>query len=218
MLERFTWFKQSAYRFDGEGLTVYIDPWGVPDGPPPADVVFITHAHYDHYSQDELAKIHKDDTAFVAPRDVAAELSGDVQAVAPGDVVEAAGIKAQVMPAYNIVEDRLEAHPKANGWVGYLLELDGRTYYHAGDTDHLPELESVKASVTFLPIGGSGFTMDVPDAAGLAKAIAPEVAVPMHYGGFVAGCGSPQDGEAFRDAASPVKVELLTPQVPFGEE
>lgn len=211
MLAGFTWFKQSGYRWTDGGLTVYIDPWDVPGEPEPADVIFITHAHSDHFSPDDLGRLAKKDTVIVAPRDVAADLSGNVVAVAPGDVAEGAGVKAQVVPAYNIVEERLEAHPKGNGWVGYILELGGTSYYHAGDTDHLPELEDVQASVAFLPIGGT-YTMEAREAAGLAKKISPDVAVPMHYGFVV---GTPADAERFRGEAQPVKVEILTPEHPF---
>ncbi len=211
MLERFIWYKQSGYRWKSEDRVVYIDPWDVTGEPEPADAIFITHAHYDHYSPDDLGRLRKDDTVIVAPRDVAAELSGQVVAVAPGDAAEAAGVKAQAVPAYNIVEERLEAHPKANGWVGYVLELGEHTYYHAGDTDHVSELDGLQASVAFLPIGGT-FTMDAHEAAGLAKRISPDVAVPMHYGFVV---GSVSDAETFRAEADPVRVELLTPEHPF---
>lgn len=213
MLERFTWFKQSGYRYDGDGLTVYIDPWDVTGDGPPADVVFITHAHDDHYSPDDLEKIRKDDTVLVAPRDFADELSGNVTAVSPGDSLEAGGVQAHVVPAYNIVEERLEMHPKAKGWVGYLLTLGGTSYFHAGDTDALPELESLPAKVTFLPVGGT-FTMDAGEAAGLAKKISPEIAVPMHYG-FFDGAGTPADAETFKREAVPVRVEILIPENDF---
>jgi L-ascorbate metabolism protein UlaG (beta-lactamase superfamily) len=214
MLEHFTWYKQAAFRWSGHGLTLYIDPWDITD-PQPADVVFVTHAHDDHYSKDDLEKVRKDGTVFVAPADVAKELSGEVKAVKPGDTVEAAGVKAQAVPAYNIVEGREQNHPKRNDWVGFVLELEGNSYYHAGDTDHLPELESLKTDVTFLPIGGATYTMDAKEAGALAKAMAPQIAVPMHYGGFVEGCGAPGDGDVFRKEADPVRVEVLTPEVPF---
>ncbi len=211
MLERFTWFKQAAFRWDGDGLTVYIDPWGIRDDDPPADVVFITHAHFDHFSQEDLERVRKEGTRFLAPHDVARELSGEVTPVAPGDSLEVRGIRVQVVPAYNVVEERLEFHPKANRWVGYVLELGGSTYYHAGDTDHAPELSDVRADVAFLPIGGT-YTMDPTEAGGLARAISPQLAVPMHYGFVV---GSPADADRFREAADPVKVEALTPVHPF---
>jgi L-ascorbate metabolism protein UlaG (beta-lactamase superfamily) len=98
--------------------------------------------------------------------------------------------------------------------VGYVLDLGGRTYYHAGDTDHAPELDDVSAEVAFLPIGGH-YTMNVPEAAGLARSINPRLAVPMHFGYVV---GSPSDAGRFRDAARPVPVEVLTPTNPFERE
>jgi len=210
MLERFTWFRQSAYLWRGDGLTVYIDPWMVTTDDP-ADVIFITHAHFDHYQPDDIEKIRKDGTKIVAPHDIARELSGDVTPVSPGDSLNVAGIDVQAVPAYNVVKERLQAHPKENNWVGYILTLGSNSYYHAGDTDHIPELESVRADVAFLPIGGT-YTMDPGEAAGLAKAINPQVAVPMHYGFVV---GNPSDAERFAKEADPVKVETLTPVHPF---
>jgi L-ascorbate metabolism protein UlaG (beta-lactamase superfamily) len=211
MLERFTWLKNSAFRWDGEGMVVYIDPWGTRDDDPPADVVFVTHGHYDHFDRDDIARIRKDGTKFVAPPDVADELTGEVTTVSPGDALEVAGVRIQTVPAYNLSEERLDFHPERNRWVGYILTLGGTTYYHAGDTDHTPELDQVRADVAFLPAGGH-FTMDPVEAAGAARSIAPQVAVPMHFG-FVS--GSAQDGETFRREAEPLKVEVFTPVNPF---
>ncbi len=210
MLEGFTWFKQSAYLWKGNGLSVYIDPWEVTTSGP-ADLIVITHAHFDHLSPDDIERVRTPKTVVVAPRDVAQELSGEVIAVGPGEVLEAAGVHLETVPAYNVVEERLEAHPKANGWVGYLLTLGGHAYYHAGDTDHLPELEQIRTEVAFLPIGGT-YTMDAREAAGLARVISPELAVPMHYG-FVVGSG--HDAEEFTRLAAPVEVRTLTPVHPF---
>ncbi len=213
MLDRFTWFRQSAYLWRGDDLTVYIDPWMVTTDDP-ADAIFITHAHYDHFQHDDIEKVRKTGTKIVAPHDIARELSGDVTPVRPGDSLDVAGIKVQVVPAYNVVKERLQAHPKENNWVGYILTLGTNTYYHAGDTDHIPELESVRADVAFLPIGGT-YTMDPGEAAGLAKAISPHLAVPMHYGFVV---GSPSDAERFAKEADPVKVQTLTPVHPFEQQ
>jgi L-ascorbate metabolism protein UlaG (beta-lactamase superfamily) len=211
MLAGFTWFKQAAFRWAAGGPTVYIDPWGVGPDDAPADLILITHAHRDHFQPEEIAKITKEGTRLVAPHDVAAGLSGNVTAVAPGESHEVAGIRFTTVPAYNVAEERLQKHPKANRWVGYVLELGPRRYYHAGDTDHVPELESIRTDVAFLPIGGT-YTMDVPEAAGLARAMEPGLAVPMHFGFVV---GEPEDAERFRDAAAPVPVEILTPVRPF---
>ena len=211
MLDRFTWFKQSAFRFAGDGLVVYIDPWGVNADDDPADLILITHAHFDHFQPEDIAKISTASTELAAPHDVAAELSGDVTAVAPGEAYELAGVRFTTVPAYNVREERLDMHPRSNRWVGYVLDLGDSGYYHAGDTDHVPELDAVKSDVAFVPIGGT-FTMDPSEAAGLVRTITPKIAVPMHYGFVV---GSPSDADRFRNEASPVKVETLSPVHPF---
>jgi len=123
MLERFTWFRQSAFRYADEERTIYIDPWGTEADAPRADLILITHAHFDHLQPDEIARLSAGGAKIVAPHDVAAELSGDVIAVAPGGSHEVAGVRFTTVPAYNNVEERLEMHPKANRWVGYVLEL-----------------------------------------------------------------------------------------------
>ncbi|MEW6059207.1 MAG: MBL fold metallo-hydrolase [Actinomycetota bacterium] len=212
MLERCTWFRQSAMRFHGDGPTVYIDPWGTSASDEPADVIFITHAHSDHFQPHEIERLRKEGTKLVAPKDVARDLSGDVTAVAPGESHEVGGVRFSTVSAYNVVEHRLRAHPKANGWVGYVMELGGATYYHSGDTDHVPELDEVRADVAMVCIGGDPFTMGPQEAGELVKSIGPKLAVPMHFG-YLA--GSPSQAPLFRKAAAPVKVELLTPRDPF---
>ena len=217
MLENITWYKQSAIRWKNERLVLYIDPWGLQGDLPPADVVLITHAHGDHYSNDDIKRVKAAKTTFIAPADVAKELSGNVKTVKPGERVDAAGVKLETVPAYNIDPARQQAHPKANNWVGYVLTLGGVTYYHAGDTDHLPELEKVKTDVAFVPIGNGGFVMTVEEAAALVKAMKPKLAVPMHYG-FYPGVGVPADGERFRKAASGVEVKIMKPVNEFANK
>jgi len=217
MLDKFTWYKQSTFRWKGEKLVVYIDSWGLTDGLPPADLLLITHAHGDHFVPDDIARVKSEKTVIVAPADVAKQLSGNVKPVKPGDRLDVAGVKIEAVPAYNIDPARLEAHPKANNWVGYVLQLGGHTYYHAGDTDHLPELDRIRTDVAFLPIGDGGYVMTVDEAAGMAKALKPKIAVPMHFG-FYPGVGAPADGERFKKAAAPVEVKVFTPVHPFANK
>jgi L-ascorbate metabolism protein UlaG (beta-lactamase superfamily) len=118
VLERLTWFRQAAIRYAGEGLTLYIDPWGTSAEDPKADLILITHAHFDHLQPREIERLCSPGTKLVAPHDVAKELSGDVTAVAPGESHEVAGVRFETVPAYNVAEERLDMHPKANGWSG----------------------------------------------------------------------------------------------------
>ena len=211
MLERITWFRQAAIRYAGEGLTLYIDPWGTSPDAQEADLILLTHAHYDHVQPREIQRLSGPGTKIVAPHDVARELSGDVTPVAPGESYEVGGVRFETVPAYNIAEERLDMHPKANNWVGYVIELDGRRYYHGGDTDALPELETLRTDVAMVPIGGT-YTMDYHEAADLVKAMQPTLAVPIHYGFVVC---SPSHGALFKREAAPVSVEMLQPVNPF---
>jgi L-ascorbate metabolism protein UlaG (beta-lactamase superfamily) len=217
VLENFTWYQQSGFRWKSEKLVMYIDPWNLKGELPPADLVLVTHAHGDHYSGDDLKKITSKKTVFVAPADVAKELSGNVKAVRPGERFDAAGIKLETVPAYNADPARLQAHPKANNWVGYVIQLAGHTYYHAGDTDHLPELEKIKTDVAFVPIGNGGYVMTVDEAAALVKAIKPKIAVPMHYG-FFPGVGVEADGPRFKKALAGIEVHIFKPVNEFVNE
>jgi L-ascorbate metabolism protein UlaG (beta-lactamase superfamily) len=209
-LDGVTWFRQAAFRWQGDGPVVYVDPWGVGDGVP-ADVILITHAHHDHFQPHEIERLRTPTTKLVAPRDVADELTGDVTPIEPGQAVEASGHKIEAVPAYTTADERLDMHPKANGWVGYLFEFGGRSYYHAGDTDALTELESLDPDVAMVPIGGT-YTMDWEEAAGFVKAMEPRMAVPMHYGFVVC---SPSHAGRFKKAAAPVPVQVLEPTNPF---
>lgn len=206
-MESLVWYKQAGFRFVSEDRFIYIDPWEVPEGEPKADIIFITHAHFDHFDPATIERLRRPSTVIVAPRDVAKELEGNIVAVAPHDRRELEGMMVEVVPAYNIEKDY---HPKANGWVGYIITIGGMRYYHAGDTDRIAEMREIHADVALLPIGGT-YTMDVSDAVAATGDIRPKKAIPMHYGFVV---GSKSDGLAFQKQA-PVPVEILEPRIPF---
>lgn len=215
MHEKFTWYKQSAYKWKGDGIILYFDPWGLRKGQEePADVIFITHAHADHYEPEDIEKIRKSTTQFVAPKDVADKLEApplplrNVRAVKPGDAIEVMGIKVEAVPAYNTAPHRLQAHPKSNNWVGYIITLDSHRYWFSGDTDPNPDIEQIKADVALVCIGGDPYVMNASEAAGLVKKIRPQLAIPNHYG-YVIGVES--DGEKFAREVAPIKVEILKP-------
>ena len=187
-----------------KGKTIYIDPYKIEKNHNDADLIFITHDHYDHYSEIDIDKIRKEDTIIIVPEKMLVKvlkqgLKKDyVITVNPGDIKMIEGIKFETIAAYNTNK---QFHPKENGWVGYIIELEGTRYYIAGDTDITEENRKIKCDVAFVPVGGT-YTMDFKEAASLVNEIKPQVAIPTHYGSVV---GSTQDATDF--------VKLLHPSI-----
>jgi L-ascorbate metabolism protein UlaG (beta-lactamase superfamily) len=188
-MENIKWFGHASFSFtDANANKVYyVDPFDLKASElEKADLIFITHAHYDHFSPVDLEKILKDDTIIIAPPDILGKIDRDEalkQAVEPYKSYEIKGFKFQTVPAYNTHPDKLNFHPKANSWVGYVFELNGKKIYHAGDTDFVEEMKGLKnlnLDVAMLPIGGK-FTMEVEEAVKAADAISAKITIPMHY-------------------------------------
>lgn len=194
-------FAQSTVRIQGT-KTVYIDPFNIARETHDADLILITHPHEDHFSVTDIAKIKKPGTILVVPDSMIQEAKtagvNQVTTVVPNQRYQEDGVVFKALPAYNIDKPY---HPKAKEWVGYLVQLNGILYYHAGDTDLLPEMKIIKTDVAFLPVGGT-YTANAAEAAQAAALIRPAVAVPMHYGSVV---GSSQDALKF--------VQLLKPGI-----
>lgn len=176
----------SSIRFNKD-IIIYFDPFKIEKNYNDADIIFITHDHYDHYSEEDVAKVVKKDTVIVAPEDLLTKLlkkgfeKENIITVKPNENHAVKGLEFQTIPAYNIDK---QFHPKVNNWVGYLVEIKGITYYIAGDTDITEENKKVKCDVAFVPVGGT-YTMDYKEAAELINVIKPKVAVPIHYGSIV---------------------------------
>ena len=201
MLENITWLGHASFKITGEKV-VYIDPWKLKEGAEHADIILITHDHYDHLVPEDVMKIQKESTTIVTTADGAKKLSGNIKTVKAGDTLTVEGIQIEAVPAYNIGK---EFHPKASGWVGYIVTIGGQRIYHPGDTDLIPEMENVQADIAFLPVGGT-YTMNAEEAAQAANKIKPKVAVPMHYGTIV---GSIEDAKKFQEKCQ-VPVDILT--------
>ena len=215
-MENITWFGHASFSFkDANGNRIYyVDPFDLTAIKlEKADLVFITHAHQDHFSPVDLAKIVKDDTIIIAPPDILAKIDRRAelkQAIEPNKNYEVKGFRFQTIPAYNNNPEKLHFHPRENNWVGYIFELNGQKIYHAGDTDFIPEMKSLKdlnLDVAMLPIGGK-YTMEVEEAAEAANAIAAKVTVPMHYRRL--NSDNYQEIEAkFKSLVTNSKVEIL---------
>jgi L-ascorbate metabolism protein UlaG (beta-lactamase superfamily) len=194
------WLGHDSFVLEGS-RTIVIDPFKA-KGNYKADVLFISHEHYDHLSEDDIRRFSDQSTTIVAPRICEGQLRGSKSEklfVEAGSTAETKGVAIEAIPAYNIDKFRSPGrvfHPKEDGRVGYIITLDGVRFYHAGDSDATPEMKAVDADVAFLPVSGT-FVMTAEEAAGAAKAMNIKVAVPMHYGAGVV--GTLRDAERFRD-------------------
>ena len=177
-----------------QDLVLYCDPFHLAEAPQDADLLLVTHAHYDHYSVEDIAKVRKNSTEAIYP----ASMRGSTQDsgiddkqehfLAWNETLDFHGLKITAIPAYNPAK---RFHPKEQQWIGYLLDDGERRIYIAGDTDITEDAERVRCDVALLPIGGT-YTMDAREAATLAAAIHPQLAIPTHYGS-VAGVKSDED-------------------------
>lgn len=190
-LKKIHWLGHDAFRVDGTKI-IYFDPYEIKGGPP-ADVILISHEHFDHCSPSDVAKVQQPGTVIVTDAASAKKLSGTVRVVKPGDRLEVDGVVIQVFPAYNVNK---KFHPKSAAMLSFVVTLDGVSYYHAGDTDLIPEMKGLEVDIAFLPVSGT-YVMDAAEAVEAAKTIAPKIAIPMHYGAIV---GSEEDARRFQKA------------------
>jgi L-ascorbate metabolism protein UlaG (beta-lactamase superfamily) len=184
------WLGHASFKLDADGKLIYFDPWKVKKDK--ANLILITHSHFDHLSLDDVRKIQTKETTIVATRDTASKLSGAVRVVGVGDKVEIEGVGIEAVPSYNVGKNY---HPKTSGWVGYVVTVDGMRIYHAGDTDALEEMNKLNVDIALLPVGGT-YTMTADEAAGIANGFKPKISIPMHWGSIV---GSEADAHRFRD-------------------
>ena len=211
LIDSVEWLGHSGFRIRSGRTTVYIDPYRVPDDAPPADLILVTHGHYDHFSPQDVERLTGKQTWLVAPALVAERVGGNVVSIAPGEAVEddlVRGVAVRAVAAYNTSKrdsDGNVFHPREAGWVGYDLNFRGERLYHSGDTDVIPEMDSVTGvDVALLPVSGV-YVMTAGEAAEAARRIQPRVAVPMHWGEHI---GSLDDALTFRERA-PVDVRIL---------
>ena len=202
IIKKIHWLGHDTIWIEGS-VEVCFDPFQI-STTRPADLILITHEHFDHCSPDDVVKIQRTETTIVTDAVSAKKLKGDVRVVAPGDSLEVKGVSIEVGPAYNTNKN---FHPKQAAMLSFVVSLDGVRYYHAGDTDYIPEMKEIRADVAFLPVSGT-YVMTAEEAIQAVRAIKPVLAIPMHYGAIV---GSEDDALRFEKALrGEIKVAVLT--------
>lgn len=199
----------SSIKLTGQNV-IYIDPFRIDEETHDANMILITHDHFDHFSPEDIAKVIKSDTILIVPdkmKSQAGSIScGKLLTVAPGDMKQIGDVKIETVPAYNKLKP---FHPKKSGWVSYIITLNDIRIYIAGDTDITEENSAVSCDVAMVPIGGT-YTMNAKEAAKLVNTIKPKVAIPIHYGSV---SGSQKDSEVFQAKVNsdiPVEIKMET--------
>jgi L-ascorbate metabolism protein UlaG (beta-lactamase superfamily) len=197
---KLSWLGHDGFRIQN-GEVVYIDPFKIEAGGPKADIVLISHEHFDHCNVEDLNKIVTPATVIVAHSQSKNELSKlkvkEIKIVKPGDKIKVGGLAIEAVPAYNVNKFREPGkvfHPKEDGKVGYVVTVNGLRIYHAGDTDHIPEMKNIHTDIALLPVSGT-YVMTAKEAADATGSINPKIVIPMHYGAIV---GSSEDAESFK--------------------
>jgi L-ascorbate metabolism protein UlaG (beta-lactamase superfamily) len=190
MVKDIHWLGHDTFKVAGEKV-IYTDPFKIRKNDK-ADIILITHEHYDHCSPEDVKRLQGPETVIVATADCAQKLSGNIKIVKVGDTINVAGIEIEAVPSYNTNK---KFHTKDRGWVGYIFTVKGLRIYIAGDTDHIPEMKTFRADIALLPVSGT-YVMTAEEAIQAALDIKPKVAIPMHYGSIV---GSKSDANKFAD-------------------
>lgn len=186
---------QSSIKITGEKI-IYFDPLKVEESHD-ADLILITHTHWDHFSKEDILKIKKETTKIIAPKDSKEEIltlgftESNIYIVEPDEEFSLHGILIKTVPAYNKSKT---FHPKENKWLGYVVKIEDTIYYVMGDTDALEENKNITCDVLCIPIGGT-YTMNAKEAAEFTNILNPKKVIPIHYGLVV---GTEYDLDTFK--------------------
>jgi L-ascorbate metabolism protein UlaG (beta-lactamase superfamily) len=208
---KFQWLGHDGYKLIAGDKTIYIDPYQISksqNNRNDADIILISHNHFDHLSLEDLAHVKGNNATIVAAKECGDQLKNisdaETKLVLPGEKLTVRGVSIEAVAAYNTNKD---FHPKADGKIGFVLTLNNMRIYHAGDTDDIPEMSSVEPDVALVPVSGT-YVMTAEEAArAVNQKIKPrKLAIPIHYGAIV---GSEKDAAVFEDLVTVCPVQIL---------
>lgn len=203
MIDRIEWLGHASFKINGDPL-IYIDPWRVPRSEKPADIILITHDHYDHCSPADVEKL-RGPTTTVISNEMASNLLESTTILRPWQVMNIGRVSIKAVPAYN------SHHPQQFGGLGFVISMDTYDVYYAGDTDVIPEMSKIRCDIAILPIGGRQ-TMDAARAVEAVRCLNPRWAIPSHWGSPSEG-GTLVDARAFTNNAGTL-TQVIVPQRP----
>lgn len=203
MEPKIEWLGHDSFRLTGE-KKIYIDPWQISNAAHDADIVLITHDHFDHFVVEDVDKVRNANTVVIGPEMLRGKIDGNLTIVQRGDSLTAQDIPIQVVAAYNVHPERQNFHPNHYGGVGYVITLSGKRIYHTGDTDPIPEMKNVKCDIMLVPVSGT-YVCTCDEAVQVVKMVQPKLAIPMHWDTIV---GSWEDANRFKEMSN-VPVEIL---------
>lgn len=195
------------------GVTICVDPFKLSKSIT-ADLVLISHNHFDHLSEEDLNKVTNENSIIVTARECLSQLNEikckQVIGLLPEEEQTISNVTIKAVPAYNIdkinPDTKKPFHPKEDKKIGFIVTINGKSIYHTGDSDFIPEMKNLGPDVLLIPVSGT-YVMTAQEAAQAVEEIKPKLAIPMHYGTIV---GDENDAKEFKDLVKTCEVQILT--------